>query len=555
VSDTAAVSALRALDSVWTNQFPELSPDSYATLTAAELRLSRLGTHTYLPKDFSHPAPLVGSTVTGHTTVSIQPNNGGSTPLDKSPLFKLRARYSRGLSRAGYLLRYHNTFNQSISSRPLVYLLLAIREAAMCAELNPETHMSTCLPQPKAANQLPEFQVEVASTGLSHWVKPLHIGDKAGIIAGLVQVLSTAGVEGNSPVELAAGNCLAVVCPMLFKQWAHMISQHPDYQQERYTGVGPLIESLLSQYWPKDREIDELEGVVDWAMTQLLVVTAISLGLAALPQMSHLPKIATAALCRRVQTEPGRKALARMLVANANILSQAIVFVESNQNNIRPDILHLLLELFSTQHPDVGDRSLAAPLSSLPHLLRLLSGISHSPETVHLVLKEIQDETRGEHSYIILPTPYLNLFLEEPEGFASLASVAQLNEYASAVVDAIINIVQDAAARSWRRPLKEPAVLGLLSAVQVVIEGVTSGTKEMVILDSFMDDIMSIVRPLDRTEKITAIHRPAITTIYQSLKRLPATSQSLQDTISEIEDWTDADDGLLRDLSRLFDVE
>ncbi|KAG8794572.1 hypothetical protein FRC12_023588 [Ceratobasidium sp. 428] len=110
-----AVSAFEAMDTVWTNDCPGLTPDSYAILTAADLRIVRavvLARHIDLPSvhairgihalidEISRPY----GKPTDSTAIEMQP--GASE--NRASLFQLQARYSRTLARAGYLMSYHN---------------------------------------------------------------------------------------------------------------------------------------------------------------------------------------------------------------------------------------------------------------------------------------------------------------------------------------------------------------------------------------------------------------------------------------------------------------
>ncbi|KAG9125465.1 hypothetical protein FRC07_007485 [Ceratobasidium sp. 392] len=560
-ADSPTVTTFRALGTVWINQFPELSPDSYATLTAAELRLTRFVATTQ-PEQHSLPVPQRGASGPDavHAEITMQ-SAGEFDPSNKTSLFKLQARYSRALSRAGYLLRYHNTHRQLINTQPLIYLLDNMREAALCANLNPESHMSTCFPQSIAdGDRLPEFQVQVASGGSSHVVKPLYIGDEDGIIAGLVQVLSAAGVEGNSPVELAAGSCLAVIGPMLLNQWVQMMDKTSPHLSGQDPNVRSTIEALLV-FWPGCREMGELEGVVKWVLTQLLVITAISLALAAYPEMWDLHDIATTALCRRVKTEFGREAMSEMLAdSENNVLSKVITFVEPNRGNISSRALRSLVEVFLTQNPDPDlSRNITVAPSWLPQLLRIVSCVPKELDMIQRLLDNLRDLVRGDYNTLHgLSRPYGSMFFGESEGFSSLASLAEQRDYVPATVDTIISVIHDATEGNsrfiFRRiRLGNRAVAGLLSSVEVVVNSVSSGTKEPNCLEPFMSEIMALLRPLDQSEEITAEHRDTVTAIYRCLRNISELPPEVQDLLFELEDWSNEGDGLLRGLDRLFD--
>ncbi|KAG9076675.1 hypothetical protein FRC06_009371, partial [Ceratobasidium sp. 370] len=238
----APVLAFDALDSIWTNDCPGLTPDSYAILAGADLRLIETAAHAHhysllgatlcwsspaQPYFEGVPASQDGSSIESWAIVDMQAATS-TIAEDQISLFQLRARYSRTLARAGYLLSYHNKYNASISARALAYLLGSMRFTAECEILNPASHISTCFPQSIDDDALPGFDIDVPSDGRSHSVDPLDIGDEDGILAGLVQTISFAGVQDNPSVELLAGRALVVYGPMLLKQWVHMMTESPE---------------------------------------------------------------------------------------------------------------------------------------------------------------------------------------------------------------------------------------------------------------------------------------------------------------------------------------
>ena len=150
-----ARTAFAALDTVWSDECPPLSSSSYAHLTSAELRLIVVASTPH----FRHPLPqytVFDVTSPGSPSrIHIIPDNDDNPTqshvevnmnLREPPpansrvaLFDLRARYSRALSRTGYLLRYHADGIAPISASALIYMLDSICKAAQCGILNPES--------------------------------------------------------------------------------------------------------------------------------------------------------------------------------------------------------------------------------------------------------------------------------------------------------------------------------------------------------------------------------------------------------------------------------
>ncbi|QRW07169.1 alanyl-tRNA synthetase [Ceratobasidium sp. AG-Ba] len=556
VTTPTAAPALHALDGVWRNQCPELSPDAYATLTAAELQLTESVTLAHHAKQPTPFAP-VHIQSPSYTAVAIHPILNKSL-LSNISLLKLKARYSRALSRAGYLLSYHNNYDQRISSQPLIYLLKAIRQAALREELNPDDHMSTCLPQSNNTSLLPEFRVQVASSGLSHWVRPLYLGDEDGIISGLVQVLASAGINGNSPVEFVAGNCLATVGPMLFRQWLRMMEEQ---QKDQFNGIGASIAPVtrLLSHWPTYRETEELEGVVRWALTQLLVVFGISLALSGYPQVSDLKRIATNELCQRAKTKSGRIVMSELLSEDDQLIRLIIPLVEGNQDRLGPSSQISLLELFLTQHPDSKNhRNLTVAPSILPRFLSFLADVPGSAEKVDLVLDDLQKTVEQEcDTWRKRPGPYISLFFRKEEGLCALAGMANQQAYVSATVNCITRIVHCAAhqgfeALSKQGGLGEPAVSGLLDAVRAVIGSVANETSESSTLEPFMTDVMLLLRPLHDSGGLTEDQRQTLAEVYDTLDKLEGLPEEDKLKLSELEDWRYGGD-TLRNIRWLFE--
>ncbi|KAG9073851.1 hypothetical protein FRC06_011106, partial [Ceratobasidium sp. 370] len=204
------------------------------------------------------------------------------------PSFELRARYSRALARTGILLFLHVNDCARISAHSLAYLLGSLCHTAQCADLNPASHMSTNLPQSEHG-ALPEFRVVLHGLGITRYLPPMNIGEEEGIICGLVGVLSSPGIEQNSPVEIAAVHALTILGPMLFRQWL--------YATDKYSVHIPSREAVSQglAHWPTDTYFDKLPFLPIWTLSQLLSVAAIAVSQAGNPEMAELPEIAIAA--------------------------------------------------------------------------------------------------------------------------------------------------------------------------------------------------------------------------------------------------------------------
>ncbi|KAG9077491.1 hypothetical protein FS749_010611 [Ceratobasidium sp. UAMH 11750] len=268
LAESSAVSALSAMDGFWTGNNLVLNADVYTLLVAAELRLVEAITLVHHSNSSPHTSPPAP----GHPPSGAEASNAPGAVIDmqhiskdRISLFQLRARYSRSLARAGYLLVHHGARRSSASIQALVYLLESMRLAAQCADLNPESHLSTCFPQEPEADVLPLFQMTViGSPGFE--IEPLRVGDKTSVIAGLVRVIFAAGTGGVYSVELAAGRALYIVGPILLRQWVQMMRNCPD----RNTPALESVERILGNWPPIDRKPNRDWGVAQWTLRQLL---------------------------------------------------------------------------------------------------------------------------------------------------------------------------------------------------------------------------------------------------------------------------------------------
>jgi hypothetical protein len=268
-----AQSASDALDSVWDDECPEFSPASYATLTAAELRLTETVAAIHCSRSLNSPTST--PTQMGHPVenwAAVNMGFGDNTISESQEvLFELRARYSRALSRTAYLLRYHNQGRAPICADSLIHLLESVRLAARCADLNPMSHMSTSQPQVQNDSVLPCFHVHIFGTGMWHHLAPGDIGDEDGILLGILTLLSSAKIDETPWVELAAGRTLLSLAPVLLNQWSGTSSQG-HLSEEDMTYAKKALGS-----WPNDLETHQHGELVAWTIEQLFLIATVAI--------------------------------------------------------------------------------------------------------------------------------------------------------------------------------------------------------------------------------------------------------------------------------------
>ncbi|KAG8734706.1 hypothetical protein FRC10_011520 [Ceratobasidium sp. 414] len=561
-----AVSAFDALDSVWTNDCPGLTPDSYAILAGSDLRLIGTATHAHhssVPTVSSFSAPTVEMpsedlSASIETWAMVDMQTATPTSLDDQlSLFQLRARYSRTLARAGYLLSYHNKYNAFISSRALAYLLGSMRFTAECEILNPAFHISTCLPQSQGDDILPGFDIDVPSDGRSHSVDPLDIGDEDGILAGLVQTISFAGVQDSPSVELLAGRALVVFGPVLLKQWLHMMAESPEENLDDYPASSNIADLML-KYWPKDRGVNQLEGMTYWTLNQLLVIATIAMSLADCPAMFDLSDIACLAFCRRATTASGRASIFELAEDHGELLSELIHFARLHHKKLRSDTLDHLLGLFLTEHSDrTLFRSRRMHSSGLPHFLHFLAVMPDHLQEGQRLLMDLQSLLMEEVDKPWLPDRYLFVFSQTAEGFAPLANLTYQQGYLIPALACIMDTVH--CVNQFTKPQRRGgallacAVPGLLHVFQRVVENIESGITGVALARPFMDNVISLLRSLDLEARDVAETCPSIAIVYQLLKDMSKNHKEIVDIVVELEEWADVDTIRLRGLDQLFE--
>jgi hypothetical protein len=257
--------SLNALDEVWNESTPPFSPEAYANLTAAELRLveavadelvtAQPSSSNYegsenlqslqnednmqhkgackgvsdatatqnATNDSSGPRPL-------ETAIDVRASDHAPPEVLSEALASypnLRARYSRSLFRASIQLYYHVAELAPIGNYPLVNLLEAIHCAARNVTLNPADCLGSHHPQEQGGRP-PIFHIRVVGTSVSRYLGPLDIGAADSLVGCLVTLLGSASTQAVPRAEMAAAAAMVAVCPRLIKQWTVQKSRLED---------------------------------------------------------------------------------------------------------------------------------------------------------------------------------------------------------------------------------------------------------------------------------------------------------------------------------------
>ncbi|KAG8772486.1 hypothetical protein FRC12_003055 [Ceratobasidium sp. 428] len=581
--NSPARSAFAALDSIWSNDCPEFHPDAYALLASADLRLinavvsvQHFQQEAVFMYDVTQHPVGIPEALSKHSSIQIDspPNildTINAEPVDDSDssqqisLFDLRARYSRTLSRIGLCLSYHNDNWVSIGPYPLACLLDSVYLVAKCADLNPMSCLSTYQPQSKDVNALPEFNIHVIGTGIHHYLTPTAIGDKDTLLSGLVGVLSATDIESTPWVEYAAGRALVVVGPMLLRQWLQTEDDTLDKYLQEQPQVLECVKSALDR-WPKPLAEDEFSDLAYWTLSQLLVITTIMVALVDNPYRDELPQMAMSALCRRAKMASGNYPMLKVLLENEQLVNDLFRFTNLKLEYLHRTTLDMLLPIFSIH--DYGSSIFlkrAVPPRSLAEFLRSLSRWPGHTPNVQKFLTDLRDLIRqdlSEHGWRGSDCSIL-AFTQDNEGFASLASLASLEEYAKITVDCTRDVVHIAAVElpsvcQRCSGIVAGAVPGLLNCVSIVLKRMSCDTAANAPrIPTFIHDVIVLLGTADVEGISIAANHPVMNDIQAVLTEpQELTYEDLEDIMSkleEIRDWADPDGRLLGGLKQLFE--
>ncbi|KAG9121539.1 hypothetical protein FRC07_002455, partial [Ceratobasidium sp. 392] len=555
-----ARSAFVALDAIWRNECPELHPNSYAILTSADLRVIEAVALTQYSKqdpptiyhttqhtnNTTEPLPEHSAIGIGHfldpqPVASMQPTREGAGGTEKIPLTELRARYSRTLFRAAFCLSFHNSGRAPINRYPLKHLLDSLCLVAQCVDLNPTTCLSTHHPQTEDLNVFPNFYGYVIGTGLRYFLLPLELGDEDGLLAGFVGVLSAADVEAAPQLEYAAGRALAVVGPMLLRQWLQTEDNGLKKFLQEQPRILKCVDSVLTE-WPATLKEDRLNGLADWTLRQLLAVTTVAVSLASSPYGSKLPQLAASALNRRANMASGRNGI-YVAAGSMNLtIVSLILTVRENHQHLSQATRGSLLQLFQikswTSRSIFRDR--AVPWTSLPHFLRCLYNWPDHGSEVQIILTELRELLQEDLDNAESSFSYVDSFACLSEGFASLASLSQLPDYTAITVECMKSVVHfamaDVRANSLVRGAFTWVVPGLLDCVSVVLKINTAhDAKNLVPVLAFIRDVVDLIDTVDAEGSIVVANHPVMNDIEAVLAEPHESFEGFADMVTVFE--------------------
>ncbi|CAE6473612.1 unnamed protein product [Rhizoctonia solani] len=483
--------ALGVLDGVWRDEHPPFSADSYACLTAAELRLVAFNsTLLYDPtRSDTSTAPTLD------TAIDMTPPS-----QERLSLLALRNMYHRSLARGSVQLRYHSDARTPINSFALISLLDALRLAAKCPGLNSQHIPNGSTPhkphvaEPGASlahsdskdDKTPNFIIPVFTS--ENYLRPTALAQ--GPLGSIVRVLASTPLHSHSSeiiseryaeglrVRLAAVRALAAVAPVVLQQW----------YTEKVFRVGNSAASqepmptLDVSNWPDiDTMITDspkLEGAI--ASHLLLVIKAVGPHIERAGAMA-LVEISLAELNRIANTSPFSAHLALRRRASQYfdpLLKFAAMDIKAADGRrlmnetTRSHILNLLT--FEIAGKNQIPRVPVTP-ESLPLLLRVTQDVPHHNELIRSVLKYVVSRARETKDNL----EYLRVFTHSNQGYQLLLAIGRAHQAnIEPVVSAILQIIYVAAGNGVILlqdgiATGTPAIPGLLDAISLVTHHTT----------------------------------------------------------------------------------
>ncbi|QRW11501.1 DNA-directed RNA polymerase subunit beta' [Ceratobasidium sp. AG-Ba] len=508
-----ASSAFRAMDTAWSDECPEFSLDAYALLAAAELRLTEVtarNIEVFLASDDTQSKE--NSESPQRTSVVDMYDNDVS-------LHDLRARYSRAMARASIILLLHNDGRAQISRYHLTDLLKSVATTSRCEALNPVSILGLAWPQIEETNELPEFRINIVSTGTHRGMSPLHVGDVDGILLNLVKALSNPAIESVPEVETAATQALGITGPTIVRQWLNAVRKYK---------VAISNESVLEQVleiWPivsNERNLPDLEHDT---LAQLFCIAIVALSQADCEYISDLTEISITTLFTRATLESGRSTLCFLGDNQPQLVQLFIQMADWSSSRISQEACTRCLQLLLIERFDGSllDRNCITPVT----ILSILNLTAYAPG-----LPSAQIQSMFTKLKLWLPfyydgqISYVSGFIRQVTGFTVLLEAASAPEYSAAVGDLIVDIIEVATNNACQYPNDEDEQLALdaapmlLAAIQMVAQNFRVGPGGVGRLESCIRNGITLLNRFNAQELDLATIHSGMSSIDDELQKI-----------------------------------
>lgn len=529
---------LSLLETLWSNNNPPFSANSYASVLTAQVELLSLAASSQIRGSRLPTRPTPGapfSALAGLMTINRVANvidipmaNPG--PFQHEQLTELRASYSRSLCRISYLLWLYSERRIRIDTGTLCEMLYAVRTAAASENLNPHDSVSTHHQQ-RNAKISSSFRIAVPVVGaktLHYDIEDFYMGPLGSLIDLLRMKQDLAG-ESLLRTRTAAVKAFSAIAPVLlqqvlqldraelrrefdFRPWPGLSTF--DAKGVWYVAVrqmlltlrylGPrILESveyptfclhalnLIFDYVAEDKESGyegPRRGIADGGENLVPLLELMGTNEAALEKLSH----------------------SAMFYIIDMVYVDIVTDLKLSHTTLTPICFPPIIRIF--KHANVGGDIVAVILNSM------LSRIRDS---------EALARKKGSRWNHLPPLEYLKCFTQTDKGFSALADAAGYESHLEAVATAATEFTHIAAGRDQgfevvSIELHTSAVPGFLDVVSFVADHCSGNTERQSMLLEFSQnavDLLEIASKDEESREIITQH-PGCNKLCSALKAI-----------------------------------
>ncbi|KAG8771974.1 hypothetical protein FRC12_003312 [Ceratobasidium sp. 428] len=466
--------AFATLDLVWNNDCAPLSPDAYAMLTAAELRLTAsVVTHE------AHNPYYANFPPNASPQSQIPPQHTALNFGVLDPSFSL-SRSSRTLARTSVLLHYHLTGRAPMSGSVLVHLLHAVSSVVECERVIFGSDL--------------EVKVNVVGNRTEHCPNENKLGDPNGIFKRLLAIWDMESMPGTwSKSEGAAARAVSSFAYHFLKEWIGRNEIQGPQTRSRsssYRGIDFELPITLQEEtdkdafylalesWPEDQQLHGARRPLPSVLSRLLVISAVSLcQIERQAASTEFPVLILRALYRSAEALSGQRQLYTVLTKNKALAGRLVELVENNADAIKSldhesSVFVYLARFLSLPFEK---RTMMYYCGLRPQqivlFLRIMGRTSNLPFETELLLYDLFQLLEDR------PGTYISLFTESDSAFSALLDVGRHDAYTAAVTNTLQRILQclsDMATQAQSIRLTLPGLRGILAAINFVVENQVS---------------------------------------------------------------------------------
>ncbi|QRV82798.1 hypothetical protein RhiJN_10813 [Ceratobasidium sp. AG-Ba] len=403
--------AFTTIDRVWDNNCVPLSADTYAVLTASELRLTAIviSLDTIDPFNTSAAPNHFLSAEQYRPHISLQPLNYHVLETHVSP-----TRYNCALARASVLLRYHHAGQAIMSNTALIHLIDSISDVVISDRV--------------VFGSDSEINVNVVGGVTEHCPNPNVLYHPNGVFSQLLKTWDLAAMPGTwSKLEHAAARAVSSFAHHFFKQRIGQNEIRGPQSRSRsssYRGIdfelpiSPRVEAdnLMFQRalesWPTNQDSSEYGRTLSELLSRLLLISAIAI--LEIDPAGHELGISILILrsaCRVGEALSGQKQLYDFVVKHRSLIERLIELVE---NKFNPTVCQ-----DDTRSHSSASRYLIRFLSFSFDRRTLIPYCGLQPQSLVSLLKIISRTSDLAIETEIILSDIMQLLQDKPTGFAS----------------------------------------------------------------------------------------------------------------------------------------